>query len=125
MPLQINELRASQRMHASNELPLRLRVYYNMPTGVSLDALLQTGIEPGFGDDMLRFGGVKIFVGQGVERPRSEFHVYFVHHGFLSAQVAPRRAGDALDASRAVQLREGPSPRRYVRAKGIHREVGD
>jgi predicted amidohydrolase YtcJ len=62
MPLQINELRASQRMHAANELPLRLRVYYNMPTGVSLDALLQTGIEPGFGDDMLRFGGVKIFV---------------------------------------------------------------
>jgi predicted amidohydrolase YtcJ len=43
-------------------LPLRLRQYIHVPHQTSLDGLLAMGLRPGFGDDMLRFGGVKIFV---------------------------------------------------------------
>ena len=62
MPFTANELRASQRLHAAGELPLRLRVYYNLPQCMSVEAVVGAGLEPGFGDDGLRFGGVKIFV---------------------------------------------------------------
>jgi predicted amidohydrolase YtcJ len=41
---------------------LRLRVYYHVPRVISLESLLATGLLSGAGDDMFRYGGIKIFV---------------------------------------------------------------
>ena len=51
-----------QDLQASGELPIRFRMHYHVPHQISLDGLLAMGLQPGFGDDMLRYGGVKIFV---------------------------------------------------------------
>lgn len=51
-------LRAFQALRAAGEL--KLRVLQQIPEA-DLDAAIQLGIQSGFGDDFLRFGGVKIF----------------------------------------------------------------
>jgi predicted amidohydrolase YtcJ len=49
-------------------LPLRLRFYQTVPLVVSLDAVLDGELLPGAGDDMFRYGGVKVFAsGAGVD----------------------------------------------------------
>jgi len=62
IPFSSDDVRADQELQASGELPLRLRVYYHVPRVVSLDSLLSTGLLSGVGDDMFRYGGIKIFV---------------------------------------------------------------
>ena len=47
MPFTANELRASQRLHAAGELPLRLRVYYNLPQCMSVEAWSVPDSSPG------------------------------------------------------------------------------
>jgi predicted amidohydrolase YtcJ len=56
------DLRADQELQASGDLPIRLRAYYHVPTVISLQGLIDTGLLPGVGNDMFRFGGVKIFI---------------------------------------------------------------
>jgi predicted amidohydrolase YtcJ len=62
IPFSADDVRADQELQASGELPLRLRVYYHVPRVISLESLLATGFLPGVGDDMFRYGGIKIFV---------------------------------------------------------------
>ena len=62
LPLAGTDLRADQKLQSSGELPIRLRAYYHVPHLFSLDDYLAMGLESGFGNDMFRFGGVKIFV---------------------------------------------------------------
>ncbi|MGH9337625.1 MAG: amidohydrolase, partial [Vicinamibacteria bacterium] len=62
IPFSPEDVRVDQELQASGELPLRLRVYYHVPRVISLDSLLATGLLSGVGDDMFRFGGIKIFV---------------------------------------------------------------
>ena len=62
IPFSSDDVRADQELQASGELPLRLRVYYHVPRVVSLESLLATGLFSGIGDDMFRYGGIKIFV---------------------------------------------------------------
>jgi predicted amidohydrolase YtcJ len=62
LPLWSGDLRADQELQASWDLPIRLRAYYHVPKVTSLQGLLDTGLLPGAGDDMFRFGGVKIFI---------------------------------------------------------------
>ena len=62
LPYAPGDLRADQEAQAAGELPVRLRVYYHVPHVASLESLIATGLLPGMGDDMFRFGGVKIFI---------------------------------------------------------------
>ena len=52
------EIRTIQKLRAQKKLPLR--VYILIPVGF-LDHLIGLGLSTGFGDDMVRIGGVKIF----------------------------------------------------------------
>jgi predicted amidohydrolase YtcJ len=62
LPYGPDDVRALQDLQAAGDLALRLRVYYHVPHVTSLDSLLSTGLLSGAGDEMFRFGGVKIFV---------------------------------------------------------------
>jgi predicted amidohydrolase YtcJ len=55
-----NEYSADHQLHASGELPLRMRAYYMCPMSADVDAVLQTGVTRGFGNDMFRTGGFKL-----------------------------------------------------------------
>ncbi len=62
LPLAGTDLRADQAVQATGELPIRFRAYYHVPHLFSQDDFLAMGLESGFGTDMFRFGGIKIFV---------------------------------------------------------------
>jgi predicted amidohydrolase YtcJ len=62
LPYSAADMLAVQDLQAAGELPIRFRMYPHVPHQIDLDGLLAMGFAPGFGDDMLRFGGVKIFV---------------------------------------------------------------
>jgi predicted amidohydrolase YtcJ len=63
MPFFRNDYPIDQQLQAAGELPIRMRAYYIVPMMISLDGLVDMGLLPGAGDDMFRFGGVKLFVG--------------------------------------------------------------
>ncbi|HJS74726.1 MAG TPA: amidohydrolase family protein, partial [Vicinamibacteria bacterium] len=62
IPFSSDDVRANQELQAAGELPLRIRVYYHVPRVISLDSLLATGLLSGAGNDLFRYGGIKIFV---------------------------------------------------------------
>ena len=62
LPLSGTDLIADQAMQDSGALPIRLRAYYHVPHLLSLDDFIGLGLVRGFGTDMFRIGGVKIFV---------------------------------------------------------------
>ncbi len=76
IPTSANDVRALHRLAQSEELPLRVRYFVHVPRTATLDEVLAWGPESGFGDDRLRFGGVKIFVngegGDGLGTPRDD-----------------------------------------------------
>lgn len=66
IPTSAADVRALQALRDSGELPFRVRFYPHVPRVGSVEELLSLGAASGFGDDMLRFGGIKIFVdGEG------------------------------------------------------------
>jgi predicted amidohydrolase YtcJ len=62
LPYGTEDVLAVQELQATGELPIRFRMYYHVPHQIDLDGIIAMGLKPGFGDDRLRFGGVKIFV---------------------------------------------------------------
>lgn len=62
LPLAGSDLVADQAVQASGDLPIRLRAFYHVPHLMSLDDYIGMGLSRGFGTDMFRIGGVKIFV---------------------------------------------------------------
>jgi predicted amidohydrolase YtcJ len=62
IPFSANDIRADLDLQRSGELPLRIRMYYHVPHMTSLEGLLNMGYRSGTGDDMFRFGGMKLFV---------------------------------------------------------------
>lgn len=62
LPYAAEDILAVQDLQESGELPIRFRMYYHVPHQLELEHLLAMGLKPGFGNDMLRYGGVKIFV---------------------------------------------------------------
>ena len=62
LPLAGSDLAADQAVQASGDLPIRLRAFYHVPHLMSLDDYIGMGLSRGFGTDMFRIGGVKIFV---------------------------------------------------------------
>jgi predicted amidohydrolase YtcJ len=62
LPYSAEDILAVQEMQASGELPIRFRMHYHVPHQIDVDGLLAMGLKPGFGNDRMRYGGVKIFV---------------------------------------------------------------
>jgi predicted amidohydrolase YtcJ len=62
IPFSANDVRADLELQRAGELPLRIRMFYHVPHMTSLEGLLNMGYPSGTGDDMFRFGGMKIFV---------------------------------------------------------------
>ncbi|GLW99341.1 amidohydrolase family protein [Microtetraspora sp. NBRC 16547] len=81
IPTSSEDVRALHRLARSGELPFRVRFYVHVPRTATLDDVISWGPESGFGDDRLRFGGVKIFVdgegadAYGVERDDSKWEL--------------------------------------------------
>ncbi|MUL85928.1 MULTISPECIES: amidohydrolase [unclassified Mycolicibacterium] len=68
IPTSADDVRALHRLAKAGELPFRVRFYPHVPRTATLDEVLAWGPESGFGDEWLRFGGVKIFVdGEGAD----------------------------------------------------------
>ncbi len=62
LPFSADDMLAVQELQESEELPIRFRFFYHVPHQIDLDGLLSLGLKPGFGNDMLRYGGIKIFI---------------------------------------------------------------
>lgn len=62
LPYSAEDILAVQELQESGELPIRFRMHYHVPHQIDLDSLLAMGLKPGFGNDRMRYGGVKIFV---------------------------------------------------------------
>jgi predicted amidohydrolase YtcJ len=62
IPFSANDIRAEQALQREGLLPLRIRMYYHVPHMTSFEGLLNMGYLSGTGDDMFRFGGMKLFV---------------------------------------------------------------
>jgi predicted amidohydrolase YtcJ len=62
IPLFDDDMLVIQELQAQGQLPMRVRYYPTVPAMISLESVRQFALSPGFGDDMLRFGGIKIFV---------------------------------------------------------------
>jgi predicted amidohydrolase YtcJ len=62
IPFSANDIRAEQALQREGQLPLRIRMYYHVPHLTSFEGLLAMGYLSGTGDDMFRFGGMKLFV---------------------------------------------------------------
>jgi predicted amidohydrolase YtcJ len=124
LPLWSGDLRADQELQAAGDLPIRLRVYYHVPKVTSLQSLLDTGLLPGTGDEMFRFGGVKIFIdgtaGDGIghvsddlkwtQAELSEF-VKQAHSGGLQLWMHTVTHSGIVFACNAVEEAVGSNPR--------------
>lgn len=62
LPYSANDLVAVRDLQESGDLPLRLRYFVHAGRHMELDELFALGMKPGFGDEMLAFGGVKTFI---------------------------------------------------------------
>ena len=62
LPYSEHDMLAVQDLQDLEELPIRFRMYPHVGHQIDLDSLLAMGLKPGFGNDWMRFGGVKIFV---------------------------------------------------------------
>ncbi|MBT2186061.1 amidohydrolase [Sphingobium nicotianae] len=53
-----------QMLQQQAQLPMRIRAYFTCPYQNSVEQILSLGLARGFGNDMFRMGGIKIFVDQ-------------------------------------------------------------
>jgi predicted amidohydrolase YtcJ len=119
--------RIYQELHRSGELPLRVALcpcIWGMQRTADLDALLDLGIQTGFGNHWVKFGSVKIFVdGEGrdengvaqewlrITQDRLNEMVLGAHRGGLRVMMhATSRPGQELAIS-AVEAAVGAVPR--------------
>ncbi len=123
IPFFSDDLVITQELQAESALPLRMRYYFTVPFLYTIDEIVNMGIRPGFGDDMLRFGGVKMFVaGAGYNAKLesvTDFHftpedleetVMKAHESGL--QLLLHQAGSSLNATlAAVEKAQMRTPR--------------
>jgi hypothetical protein len=62
LPYSGHDVAAVRDLQESGELPLRLRYFVHAGRHMELDELFALGLKPGFGDELLTFGGVKTFI---------------------------------------------------------------
>jgi hypothetical protein len=67
-------LRIYQKLLAKENLPIRIRFYYEVPNMIRMDHVVSSGLGQGFGNDFLRQGGIKIFVDGGITSAGACFH---------------------------------------------------
>jgi predicted amidohydrolase YtcJ len=67
-------LKIYQKLMKNGNLPLRIRFYYEIPHMIKIDELLASGLSRDFGNDILRIGGIKIFVDGGLTSGLGYFH---------------------------------------------------
>ena len=128
LPLAGTDLLADQAVQASGELPIRLRAYYHVPHLFGIDDFLAIGLQPGFGNDMFRFGGIKIFVdgagSDGLGRAFTDFKwtqqelnefVFRAHAARvqLMMHVVTDPGHAAAEAAVEVALQRDPTPMRH------------
>ncbi|UOQ59854.1 amidohydrolase family protein [Leucobacter rhizosphaerae] len=74
IPTSVADVRALHALRVEDQLPFRVRFYPHVPRVGPLSSVLSLGAPSGFGDSMLQFGGVKIFVdGEGGDGLGAEF----------------------------------------------------
>ncbi len=141
IPFSGDDVRAERALQASGELPLRLRSYYHVPDRISMEAILATGLESGFGNDTFRFGGVKIFVdgeaGDGLGNPREDLKwsqaeldafVEQAHRAGLQIwmhAVSPKAVRMAAQAVESAVARHGGTHRHRVEHGGDYLGLAD
>ncbi|WP_395671154.1 amidohydrolase [Phenylobacterium sp.] len=123
IPLFDDDMPVVQELQAQGQLPMRVRYYPTVPAMISLESVRQFALSPGFGDDMLRFGGIKIFVaGAGYDaalKPVTDLKwtqeelddvVWRAHKQGL--QILMHQAGDSLrNTLAAVEKAQARLPR--------------
>ncbi len=62
IPLFDDDVRVCQRLYSEGALPMRVKTYPVVPFKMGLEEVLHGGMLPGFGDEMLTYGGIKLFV---------------------------------------------------------------
>ncbi|MBB5786878.1 amidohydrolase [Jiangella mangrovi] len=82
-----------QRLRASSGLGVRVRAYVRVVEGqASLDDLAAVGVRSGLGDDLLRFGGVKVSVDGSDEHRNAALHEDYPghpgHRGLIRIEAA-------------------------------------
>ena len=123
VPYSTSDITADLELQAAGELPLRVRMYYHVPHMISLQGLLDTGLVSGFGDEMFRLGGVKLFV-DGLGNPLEDFKwtqeelddvVFQAHTSGLQVLMHVITPGAVHRAATAVEkaLRRDPRPHRH------------
>ena len=128
VPYSTSDITADLELQAAGELPLRVRMYYHVPHMISLEGLLDTGLVAGFGDDMFRLGGVKLFVdglgGNGLGDPLEDYKwsqgeldelVFQAHTRGLQVLMHVITPGAVNRAATAVEraIRRDPRPHRH------------
>jgi predicted amidohydrolase YtcJ len=141
LPFYVNELRASQQLQERGELPVRLRVFYRVPLQLSIEGFFGVGYASGMGNDLFRFGGLKMYVdGNGDDGLGNRVEDFKWTQGDL--QMMLKRAQDAgiqaimhvvtpgglkmaMDAVEAVQRNATRPLRHRVEHVGFLRESAD
>ena len=128
VPYSTSDITADLELQAAGELPLRVRMYYHVPHMISLQGLLDTGLVSGFGDEMFRLGGVKLFVdglgGNGLGDPLEDYKwtqeelddvVFQAHTSGLQVLMHVITPGAIHRAATAVEkaFRRDPRPHRH------------
>ena len=128
LPLAGTDLLADQAVQASGELPIRLRAYYHVPHLLGLDEFLAIGLQAGFGNDMFRFGGIKIFVdgagSDGLGRAftdykwtQQELNEFVLRAHLAGVQLMMHVVTDpghvAAEAAVEAALQQDPTPMRH------------
>ncbi|WP_395672899.1 amidohydrolase [Phenylobacterium sp.] len=65
MPMTNEERQVDQELQQEGKLPMRIRTFPIVPFHTTVESLVQNGLVTGLGDDMYKFGGIKIYVGGG------------------------------------------------------------
>jgi len=72
--------RIYQDWMARGELPLRVRVYFYMPSyGGDIGPLVNFGFQSGFGSEWLNLGGIKLMVDGGITGPKASLYQPYPH----------------------------------------------
>ena len=124
LPFSQADLRADQLQQTAGELPIRLRPYYHVPKVISLEGILESGLLPGIGNDMFRFGGIKVFIdgigNDGMGHPlvdlkftQSEFNefVYRAHSAGVQLMMHVIRHEALVMGMNAVEEAQRRSPK--------------
>ncbi|UCH03143.1 MAG: amidohydrolase [Candidatus Bathyarchaeota archaeon] len=75
-----DEFKIFQDWMMNNELPLRIRIYFYMPSfGGDVDPLINYGFQRELGNEWLKFGGIKLMIDGGITGPKASLYQPYPH----------------------------------------------